>query len=63
MGMEYSPARRKRNAKRRKSAQVSRTWGGPVLTSRIGDPQVTPPLPEGVEKRRRVIEEKRARIA
>jgi len=60
MGMEYSPARRKRNAAKRKSAKTAKTWGGPVLVSRIGDPPVQPPLPEGVEKRRARLLEKRA---
>jgi hypothetical protein len=38
MGIERSPARRKRDSERRKRAAAARTWGGPVTVRRVGDP-------------------------
>ena len=37
MGMEYSPARRKRMRRRAQALRTSSTWGGPVTVRHVGD--------------------------
>jgi hypothetical protein len=43
-GVEKSPARARRDKKRKE--KIGRTFGGEVVTRRIGDEPVDPPMPE-----------------